>query len=137
MRVSAQKGVSLVSVFVQSRLIVKACVQVLHGVDCDFAAGLNALHDDFHCVFGDGNTAACVGLSVSEAVEEKRIAVLDFTLGVVAEIQDILVLILILRDVLAFLGIEIRNVFGGYKLVEVIFWIARPIVCIIDLGVFH
>ena len=54
-------------------------------------------------------------------MEEERIAVFHFTLGVVAEVQNILILVLEIRYMLAFLGIEIRNVFGGYKLVEVIF----------------
>ncbi len=79
------------------------------------------MHNDLHCVFGNGNAAACVGLSVTKAVEEERIAVFHFTLGVVAEVQNILILVLEIRYMLAFLGIEIRNVLGGYKLVEVIF----------------
>ena len=79
------------------------------------------MHNDLHCVFGDGNAAACVGLSVTKAVEEERIAVFHFTLGVVAEVQNILILVLEIRYMLAFLDIEIRNVLGGYKLVEVIF----------------
>ena len=54
-------------------------------------------------------------------VEEERIAVFHFTLGVVAEVQNILILVLEIRYMLAFLDIEIRNVLGGYKLVEVIF----------------
>lgn len=94
---------------------------MFHCVNCDFAAGLDALHNDLHCVFGDGNAAACVGLSVTKAVEEERIAVFHFTLGVVAEVQNILILVLEIRYMLAFLDIEIRNVLGGYKLVEVIF----------------
>ena len=49
------------------------------------------------------------------------IAVFHFTLGVVAEVQNILILVLEIRYMLAFLDIEIRNVLGGYKLVEVIF----------------
>ena len=93
-------------------LIVKVCIQVFHGVDSDFAAGLDALHNDFHGVLGNGNAAACVGLSVSEAVEEERVAVFHFTFGVVAQIQNILVLILILCDMLAFLGIKVRDVLG-------------------------
>ena len=51
----------------------------------------------------------------------ERIAVFHFTLGVVAEVQNILILVLEIRYMLAFLDIEIRNVLGGYKLVEVIF----------------
>lgn len=54
-------------------------------------------------------------------MEEERIAVFHFTLGVVAEVQNILILVLGIRYMLAFLDIEIRNVLGGYKPVEVIF----------------
>lgn len=100
-------------------LCVKVSAEVFERINGDPASGLDVLHDKFHNVFRNANAAACIGAVDAEAVEEKSKALFFYALRVVTHIQNILIGIVVIRDVFAVFGIKTGNILDIDQLIEV------------------
>ena len=93
------------------------------------------LHNVIHLLLGYRDAAARARLSVAEAMQEDRGAFARRSFLVIADIHTVLVLVLIIDDVLAVLGIQIRIILDAYHLIVFDVVVAGPIGIVIDLGV--
>ena len=105
----------------------EAGVQVVHGVYDHDAVFLDVLHDELHNVFRDRHAAAGLGLGAAKAVQEDGRAPAGRAVSIEADIEAILVLVLIVDDVLAVFHVELGIVVDVDHLIVALAFIARPV----------
>ena len=113
----------------------EAGVQVVHGVNDHDAVFPDVLHDELHNVFRDCHAAAGLRLGAAKAVQEYGRAPAGRAVSVEADIEAILVLVLIVDDVLAVFHVELGIVVDVDHLVVALGFIAGPVDILIYLRI--
>ena len=133
-RINESTNTTFYSIF---PLFLKLGAEILHRIDHNDTIGIDVLHNVIHLLLGYRDAAARARLSVAEAMQEDRGAFARRSFLVIADIHTVLVLVLIINDVLAVLGLKIRIILDAYHLIVFGITVTRPISIIIDLGVLN